>query len=586
MAQKKKPKKIKAHSPSRRFPTQVNLWGRSIQTQTLILVVILLLASLLRVIHLGQSPPGLNVDEAVNAWNAYSVFKTGMDQHGVHWPIFDTACFGQGMTTLYLYLLIPFQAVFGLTILSIRLPAALAGVLTVYLLYWVGRRLFNPWTGLLAAAFLAVNPWHLQQGRWGHPASILPLLVMAPLAAMVWARLPFDDEEDRPPRVIPAALAGAITGICCYGYQAARLWLPIFFTATVVVNWRAWWKALRTRRGALAIGALIFSVGMTFGPLLWETMMNPLLMKRAEVTWVWSPSDSLTTRVEKVLARYPGHFGLDFLFVHGDPDYAYSPPEDYGLFHWYMLPLMLLGLTAVLPKLKSSRSARLLMTWVLLYPAADLLNEHPTMHALRSLPGVCALVLLAAVGTTYAAKWLWERQRQITVVLAVAATTVILLVNIRFLNYFYGGFNDEPTKYMVGHSDLLEACAWLKPRWNQVDAVFVTSSYMSHPYVYTLVGLQYDPKQWFRDPKEMRQGPLPGGAYNHEQICLRYGKMHFVFGNSSQAALTQLVNNGRSDRVIFIVRPGESSLEREIQPADRILDPQGRPSLLIFDTTL
>jgi hypothetical protein len=533
-----------------------------------------------------MSPPGLNVDEAANGWNAYCLLKTGMDQHGVRWPIFDSEGFGQGMSTLYLYILIPFQAIGGLNVVTTRLPGAVGGVLSVLLIYYVGKRMFDRWTGLLAAAFLAVNPWHLQQSRWGHMATIFPLLVLAPLAAMLWANLPFEDNQDHPPSVIRASLAGAIMGICCYGYYAARLWLPIFFITFVVINWRAWWNQLKTRRGIFAIGTLVLFVGLTFGPLLWKTMFDPLVKRRAEVTWVWNPSDSLAEKAGKALARYPGHFGTDFLFVRGDPDISYSPPKGYGLFHWYMLPLMVLGLLFIISRVKFSLSARVMLTWVAIYPAADLFNEHPTMHALRSLPGVCALTLLAAVGVVYAAHWLWPRQRQITILIGAVLAFVVLLGQIEFLHTFFGEFNTEPEKYFVGHSDLLEACKWLKPRLSEVDAVFVTPTGMSHPYMYTLVGLQYDPQQWFHDQREMMNGPLPGGAYRNEQIGLRYGKMHFMFLDSGQKALDALSWNQRPDRVILIVRPGESTLENQIEPSYRILDPQGHPSLLIFETTI
>lgn len=564
----------------------MKLSERQPQIQVLLLILILFTALLLRVIYLGHSPSGLNVDECANAWNSYCLLKTGMDQHGIRWPILDSAGFGQGMTTLYLYLLIPFEALFGLTVTAIRLPAALAGVLTVYLVYWIGKRLFNPWIGLLSAFFLAVDPWHLQQSRWGHMASILPLVVIAPLAAMIWANLPLDDQEDRRPSVYRAAFAGALFGLCCYGYYAARLWLPLFISVIVVINWRAWWRILKTRAGAAAIGTLILFATVTFGPLVKETLMNPNKENRAQVTWVWAPADSPIQRVQKVLARYPSHFGTGFLFSHGDPDANCSPPDGYGLFHWHMLPLMLLGLWAIIPKLKTSRSARVLMAWVLLYPAADLLSEHPGPHALRSLPGVCALSMLAAVGGIYALAWIWNRQRKAAVVFALIAMAAIAVENVRFIGYFYGDFDLDEAKYLVGRSDMLQACDWLKPRLNQVDAVFITTYLGPHPYLYTLVGLQYDPNQWFHEAREMKAGPLPDGTYNHEQVCLSYGKLHFMFGDSSRPAMNDLLKNSRSDRAVFIILPGQISFGRQIEPAYRILDPRGQPLLLIYDVTI
>ena len=56
--------------------------GALIGSTTGALLVILLIAATLRLAQLDQVPPGLHVDEAANAWNAYILLKTGTDQHG------------------------------------------------------------------------------------------------------------------------------------------------------------------------------------------------------------------------------------------------------------------------------------------------------------------------------------------------------------------------------------------------------------------------------------------------------------------------------------------------------------------------
>ena len=131
-----------------------------------ILLSILVLAASLRIINPGQSPPGLNQDEAANAWNAYCLLRTGKDQAGVSWPIFYMRALGGNRSTLHIYLLLPFQAIGGLNILTARLPSAIGGTLAVLLIYFVSRRLFDRRTALVAAALLALNPWHLQQSRF------------------------------------------------------------------------------------------------------------------------------------------------------------------------------------------------------------------------------------------------------------------------------------------------------------------------------------------------------------------------------------------------------------------------------------
>jgi hypothetical protein len=52
-----------------------------------LLLAILAVAAVLRIAWLTSAPPGLNQDEAVNAWNAWCLLKTGKDQTGASWPL-------------------------------------------------------------------------------------------------------------------------------------------------------------------------------------------------------------------------------------------------------------------------------------------------------------------------------------------------------------------------------------------------------------------------------------------------------------------------------------------------------------------
>jgi 4-amino-4-deoxy-L-arabinose transferase-like glycosyltransferase len=92
------------------------------------LLAILAGAAALRFAGLDSAPPGINQDEALSAWNAWCLAKTGHALSGEPWPIFHCRNIGDYPTMLFFYLLIPFQWLFGLSVWSTRLPAALAGV--------------------------------------------------------------------------------------------------------------------------------------------------------------------------------------------------------------------------------------------------------------------------------------------------------------------------------------------------------------------------------------------------------------------------------------------------------------------------
>ena len=112
---------------------------------TILLIVILLLAASLRLFHLKQTPPGLNQDEAISAWPAYCLLKTGKDNVGQSWPIYYMRGLGGNNPTLFTYLTIPFQAIGGLNIYTTRLPAVFAGVFMVWLVYLTVKKLFDCW---------------------------------------------------------------------------------------------------------------------------------------------------------------------------------------------------------------------------------------------------------------------------------------------------------------------------------------------------------------------------------------------------------------------------------------------------------
>ena len=557
-----------APAPSSRRP-----WGGLIA-----LLVILLVAAVLRVALLSQqAPPGLNQDEAANAWNAWCLLHTGRDQTGESWPIFYTRALGANRSTLYIYATIPFQVLGGLSVFTNRLPSAVAGVLTIFLLYWIAKRLFNQTTGLVAAALLALNPWHIYLSRIGHEAGISPLLTVIPIAVLLWAGFPLRDGEARP-IIWRAAVAGLVIGVCCYGYPAVRLYIPIVLACCVLLTVPAWWCLLRSRAGTLAILVMLLGVVVTFGPLLYQHIKHPeQIARRSKGLLAWRETDSVDVRLGKVAGRYAMHFGPTFLFKVGDY-YETQSPRGFGQYHWYMLPLMIAGLAWPLKNAFKSRAARILFCVVLLYPVADCMHHHSSRapdgtvqfsaHALRSAPGVWGPILLAAVGTTGAYSWL-ARKWRIAAVVALAITALVL--NARFISYFFGEYNRRPLVYETYHVDLMEAYAWLRPQVDSADAVFVTTNRIQQPYMLLMVALGYDAEQWFRDEREIHTRGWWDQYY-------RVGKFNFMYGPAGPA-LDNLQQNGRPDRVIFILRPGQVNWP---DPAHTVLGPDGQPSLQVY----
>src|SRR3989344_1271339 len=93
-----------------------------------ILIVILLFAAFLRFWKINEVPVSLFGDELDVGYQAYSILKTGKDYSGNFWPLHFHSL-AEWRTPLYLYSSVPTVALFGISPLGVRLPAALFGVL-------------------------------------------------------------------------------------------------------------------------------------------------------------------------------------------------------------------------------------------------------------------------------------------------------------------------------------------------------------------------------------------------------------------------------------------------------------------------
>ncbi len=582
------------------------------RTAWVLLVGIVLAAAGLRLYRLDRVPPEMNQDEASNAWDAWCLLKTGADRHGQPWPVFYTRGFGDNRSALYLYLMLPFQAAGGLNVWTTRLPGVAVGLGAILLVYHVGTRLFDRLIGLIAAGLLAVAPWHVLLSRSGNEAAAAPLLVLAPLSLMLAAGLPpgvrriCDRAPGTPPdtaagppqghaggfspdrpRPMLALLAGLLGGVCCYGYAAARLVLPLLLVFAVMLAPGAWRRVLAVPQGRIAAVLWLAGFLITFGPLVVQHLRGfEQIARRGGMTWVWEAEDTWPTRIAKVAERYPASLGPKFLFFAGDL-YAAQKPPDGGEFHPYMAPLLVAGVVLVVLQARRSPAARFLLAWLLLYPLPDALTSHGGAHALRSSTGLGVLVLLAALGTSGMARWVAARLSGAAAGVATVAALVVAGFVLRFAVTYFTQYPSHPLIWRVFQADLVQAAHWLRPRLPEYDAVLCTTRDLEMPYVNMLVGLRYDPHEWHRGPRQFsRFGPW--------EVVTRFGKVRFVYDTDADAALRAVLHElsrertggpqpSRGAKILLILRPEERPAATAIH---RIHGPPGTSGLALFEVSL
>lgn len=100
-----------------------------------LLIAATMVAALLRLVDLGAVPPGLNQDEAVSGYDAFSLIQTGRDHHGHPFPFAGLESFGDWVSPLLTFLTAPAVGLFGLKVEVLRAVTAIVGIAAVPLIY-------------------------------------------------------------------------------------------------------------------------------------------------------------------------------------------------------------------------------------------------------------------------------------------------------------------------------------------------------------------------------------------------------------------------------------------------------------------
>ena len=343
-------------------------------TDTHLILIIILLASILRFWHLGNFPPSLFVDELSNGYNAYSILKTGRDEYGNFLPL-TFKSFGDYNPALSVYTLVPAISILGLNDYAVRAPAALFGVGSVIGVYFLTYEIFKRRKVALFSAFLlSISPWHLPFSRYDHEATFMVFYTTLALVA-------FFNWLNKTTRAAPLVISSIFFGLALNSYHGAKVYVPLLILVLAVVFKRH----LFTKAQKLALPLItlfIFTI-----PYL-VNFENTLI--RGQSVGILKESAPVAT----FISGYLSHFSPNFLFISGDSIGRHSVPG-MGQLYVFMLPLLVIGLFKLIVE-KKERSKFLIM-WLLVTPIAAAVAS-PVPHALRSLPMGTVIVIISALG--------------------------------------------------------------------------------------------------------------------------------------------------------------------------------------------
>lgn len=467
----------------------------------LFLISIIVLAFVLRFYKLG-SYPALNADEAAIGYNAYSLIKTGMDEHGNPWPIHFQS-FNDYKPGLYFYLVLPFVKFIGLNEWSVRIPSALLGVATVYLVYIICNELFkNVKIGIFASFMLAISPWHIHFSRGGWEVNVSTFFIILGL----WL---FLKSLKNSKYFVLSALSFVLS---LYTYHAARIVVP-FLGFGILIIYR---NELKKNIKYLFIVALTASI--LLAPLA-KDLLKPEIRSRAAGVGLFAdlgpverineqrgehsdfkgfPAIILHNKVVNYglafMENWSKHFHGEFLFSSGDEIQRNKVPET-GEMYLFDILFLSVGLISIIRRY--FKEWLLVLWWLIVSPmAAALTFQSP--HALRAENMVVPLIIISSYGLTILVERIKEVIRVKPLRVAGYALIGVLIVwsFVRYEHMYWVHMAKEyPYSSQYGVKELVN---YVKENQDKYQKVIVTNRY-DQPYILFLFYLEYPPERFQKE---------------------------------------------------------------------------------------
>lgn len=453
----------------------------------LTLVFILVLATFLRMWKLGTTPTGFYVDEAAIGYNAFSLLKTGRDEFGMPLPILlrSFTVFG---APVYTYFLVLIYAVMGMSVFSTRLLAAVSGVLGVFGIYLLVKKIENKSIALLMALLLSVSPWHLTYSRTVYEVNLGLTFLLISLWCFYLAR------KRKKEWLIGA---GVFAAVSILAYTANRVTVPLIYMT--IFYWQRKWllkpdnRGVIIKAGVLTLVLLLPMISIMKTPGFFSRLDALSILATSRNPWGYNPefqdlSDTVLNHRGLLLLRewmslYSVFFSPRYLFFLGDPGGRSSFVDIAPLFIW-QFPFWLMGIyDYIRNKRLKTELGRLMLAVLVISPLSASVTGDP-FASIRALPMVIPHLYFIALGL----KLVFSKRKRAGMVV-VSGLLLVSLLRV-YLSFFVINDYFRYKHWNYGARELVEKIA----EHPQLPVVLDNSR--DELYIEVLFFSKYDPKEY------------------------------------------------------------------------------------------
>ena len=232
----------------------------------------------------GEIPTYLGCDEAGMAYDAYCLSEYGTDRWMNQYPLY-LKNFGQGQSSLCVYLAVIFIKIIGPNLIAYRMPMLIIYIISVIASYIIMLKYKNKKIAMLFIFLVITCPWNILNTRMALDCNLYAGMFMISLYFMINAK-----------KTYQFLLAGIFIGLCLYTYCLSWISIPIFLVVWII--YMLYLKKINIKQ-IIIMGIPITILSL---PLIYFLLLNYGIVKQTNIG-IFSLPILDTFRVEQISAQ-------------------------------------------------------------------------------------------------------------------------------------------------------------------------------------------------------------------------------------------------------------------------------------------
>lgn len=448
-------------------------------------IMLLILGFSVRLIGIDIFPNALNVDEASEGYEAFSILNNGIDRHGKFMPVFFIS-WGSGQNVLLSYLILPFVKLLGLSILSVRLPMAILGCFSLMIMYLLLRKISTKKVATIGLAFFAICPWHIMKSRWGLESNVFPDLILISVYFLIKGL------EKNKYSTMFYYLSFFILGISAYSYGTSYFFLPFYTIFLLIILLRK--KEITVKKSIISF-IIVFIVAL---PIILCVFINKFNLSQIELPFMTIPKLAVQ-RYENISSIFSENiFKSTFsnlkeslkIIIFQDDSLPWNSLPIAGITYKVSIIFTIIGIVTSFNKKRNEKYQikyfEIFNLWFIVSIVLSAFCE-PNINRIN-------IIWIPIIYYTILGIYVIIKNKE------VFREIIIFGYIVLFINFGVRYFTEDANRYFTFESNLDKIVSKVNEMKQEENSVYITNS-IKEPYIFFLFYSQYDSNEFINTVK-------------------------------------------------------------------------------------